>query len=193
MPGSLFISQGIPPATTQSELYLGRVGWVRMGGQTPVLRSPIRCRDTSAEQRAPLGLVGLSRVRPSAARRGMDDATDEDAHEERDGNEQKVDSAVDPRRERWVIRDPGGDRVDENAPDNASDRAQLLPSQCQHRTREHAEHHLNKRHDNLELDVIADSPLHRRSSQISTRTTATKAARAQRRQPPEDRSPPVAL
>jgi len=27
VPGSLFISQGIPPATTQSELYLGRAGW----------------------------------------------------------------------------------------------------------------------------------------------------------------------
>jgi len=178
VPGSLFISQGIPPATTQSELYLGRVGWVRMGGQTPVLRSPIRCRDTSAEQRAPLGLVGLSRVRRSAARRRMDDATDEDAHEERDGNEQKVDAAVDPRRERWVIRDPGGDRVDGNAPDNVrddSDRAQLLLSQCQHRTREHAEHHLNKRHDNLErpaFDVAGGVDVAGVSLRVGARTPA---------------------
>ncbi len=91
----------------------------------------------------------------------MDDATDEGAHEEREGNEQKVDAAVDPRRERWVTRGAGGDHVDGNTPDNTrddSDRAQLLPSQCQHRTREHAENHPKQRHDDIELDAIADSP-----------------------------------
>jgi len=67
---------------------------------------------------------------------------------------------VDPRRERWVVRDSGDDRVDGDAPENSrddGDRGQLLPSQCQQRTREHAENQLKQRHYDIELDVIAVS------------------------------------